>query len=103
MRKLLALLALAFAFALPAHAEVWGFVDDKGVAHFAAERVDERYELFFRGGESFDTEQGGPTPRAVAVPTRSTSKLLAYFADVSGLRAGSAEPDLAAVVDELLV
>lgn len=41
-----------------ARADVWGYVDDKGVAHFAAERVDARYELFFKGGESFDTQQG---------------------------------------------
>ena len=39
-------------------ADLWGFIDEKGVAHFAAERVDARYELFFKGGESFDTQQG---------------------------------------------
>ena len=74
-----ALLVAAAAWQAPARAEVWGYVDDKGVAHFAAERLDERYELFFRGGESFDTSDGVQTPRAVAVPTRSASKLLAYF------------------------
>lgn len=80
-RRALAALALVAAatWLAPARAEVWGYVDDKGVAHFAAEKVDERYELFFRGGESFDTEQGVRTPRAVAVPTKSASKLLAYF------------------------
>jgi soluble lytic murein transglycosylase-like protein len=41
-----------------ARADVYGFIDEKGVAHFAAERVDARYELFFKGGESFDTRQG---------------------------------------------
>ncbi len=76
-------LAAAFALALgwqaAAHAEVWGYVDEKGVAHFAAEKLDERYALFFRGGESFDTSDGVQTPRPVQVPTSSTSKLLAYF------------------------
>ena len=82
MRALACTLLLAAAVvAAPARAEVWGYVDDKGVAHFAAEKVDERYELFFRGGESFETS-GGVTPRAVAVPTRSASKLLAFF-DIS--------------------
>jgi soluble lytic murein transglycosylase-like protein len=71
--------ALAAAWFTPARAEVWGYVGDKGVAHFAAERVDERYELFFRGGESFDTTAGVQTPRPVQVPSGSTSKLLAYF------------------------
>jgi hypothetical protein len=83
IRTALASLALVVTagWLAPAHAEVWGYVDDQGVAHFAAEKLDERYELFFRGGESFDTS-GGVTPRAVAVPTRSTSKLLAFF-DIS--------------------
>ena len=74
-----ALAALLLAALLPAaRAEVWGFVDDKGVAHFAPEKMDERYELFFRGGESFDTSSGIPTPRPVAVPTVA-HKLIAFF------------------------
>lgn len=83
--------------AVPAHADIWGYVDERGVAHFAAEKVDERYALFFRGDESFDTSAGIKTPRAVAVPT-APGKLLAFF-DVSPsykqvkhhLRAASAE------------
>lgn len=73
-------IAVLFAGAA-AHAEVWGYVDAHGVAHFASEKQDERYELFYRGGESFDTSEGVPdrTPRAVAVPTSSTSRLLAFF------------------------
>jgi soluble lytic murein transglycosylase-like protein len=39
-------------------ADIYGFVDDKGVAHFAAEKIDARYQLFFKGGQSFDTAQG---------------------------------------------
>jgi hypothetical protein len=83
IRPALAALAVVIAatWLAPAHAEVWGYVDEKCVAHVAAEKLDERYELFFRGGESFDTS-GGVTPRAVAVPTRSASKLLAFF-DIS--------------------
>jgi soluble lytic murein transglycosylase-like protein len=82
-RRLLATaLSLTLLAAAPARAEVWGYVDERGVAHFAAEKVDERYELFFRGGESFDTSKGVATPRAVAVPSASASKLIAYF-DIS--------------------
>ncbi len=29
-----------------AHAEIWGFIDDKGVGHFSATKLDDRYELF---------------------------------------------------------
>jgi soluble lytic murein transglycosylase-like protein len=80
MRRLLAatlgaLIALAGA---GVRAEVWGYVDGKGIAHFAAQKLDERYELFFRGSESFDTAQGVGTPRAVAVPTQA-ARLVAFF------------------------
>ncbi len=75
-------IGLAFGFGA-AQADVWGYVDTKGVAHFASEQLDDRYELFFRGGESFDTAEGvaarSATPRPVAVPTRSTARLIAFF------------------------
>jgi hypothetical protein len=45
-----------------AHADIWGFVDDKGVAHFASEKIDERYELYFKNGQNFDTQEGVPSP-----------------------------------------
>lgn len=73
--------SLALLLAAPAQAEVWGYVDAKGVAHFSTEKLDERYELFFRGGESFDTSRAGKSARPVAVPT-APAKLLAFF-DVS--------------------
>jgi soluble lytic murein transglycosylase-like protein len=81
-----------------AHADVYGFIDEKGVAHFAAERVDARYELFFKGGESFDTQQGIPSrstangalsgqsapenTASLAAKDKANSKIQAYF-DVS--------------------
>ena len=82
-------------------ADVWGFIDEKGVAHFAAERVDARYELFFKGGESFDTQQGlasksdsknaanatnavaaNTSAASLAAKDKANSKIQAYF-DVS--------------------
>lgn len=39
-----------------ARADLWAFVDARGVTHFAAEPLDERYTLFFRG-PSFDSER----------------------------------------------
>jgi Transglycosylase SLT domain len=66
-------------------ADVWGYIDTRGVAHFAAERLDDRYELFYKGdkgGAGFDSRDGvkpaTETPRPVAVPT-APPKLLAYF------------------------
>jgi soluble lytic murein transglycosylase-like protein len=74
----LAAALLALAFVPAAHAEVWGYVDSGGTAHFAAEKLDERYELFFRGSEDGAALRGAATPRAVAVPT-AASKLIAFF------------------------
>ena len=73
---------LLCALAPPARADVWGFVDEKGVAHFASERVDDRYELFFRNAETFDTSLDAPTPEPVRVlpPAPTTpGKLLTFF------------------------
>jgi soluble lytic murein transglycosylase-like protein len=36
------------------HAELWGYIDEQGVAHFAATQIDARYELFFKGRSSLD-------------------------------------------------
>jgi soluble lytic murein transglycosylase-like protein len=66
-----------------AHADVWGYVDDKGVAHFAAERVDARYELFFKGGESFDTQQGVASKNGVNVANVAASGNSASETDAS--------------------
>jgi soluble lytic murein transglycosylase-like protein len=69
---------------MPAQADVWGFIDEKGTAHFAAEAMDARYELFYRGNDAFDTRDGmAPqgaqgTARPVVVPT-AQPKLVAYF------------------------
>jgi len=67
-----------------ARADVWGYVDNQGVAHFSAEKLDERYQLFFRGGENFDTNQGvsGRSSAAGYAVPGAPPKLLAFF-DVS--------------------
>ena len=41
-----------------ARAELWAYVDAAGVAHFAAQKQDERYSLFSRDSESFDSAGG---------------------------------------------
>ena len=85
MRKLLAALVSVFGLLPLAHADIYGFVDDKGVAHFAAERIDERYQLFFRGGQGFDTSEGlqATAPAAAAAPQ---PRLLAYIESAPGYR-----------------
>ncbi|MEO8857869.1 MAG: transglycosylase SLT domain-containing protein [Burkholderiaceae bacterium] len=76
---------LAWSFVAAAHADVWTYVDDKGVPHFASERVDDRYELFFRSAESFDTSQDAtePEPSHGPMPVPSTPSKLMNFFEVS--------------------
>ncbi|MEY2861670.1 MAG: hypothetical protein RL392_2128 [Pseudomonadota bacterium] len=70
------------AASFDAKAELWGYVDEKGAAHFASERVDGRYEMFSRSGVSPTAGQQQNAPeglRPVAVPT-TPPKLIAFFA-----------------------
>ncbi len=86
---------LLLFFSSFAQAVVWGYVDEKGIPRFASEKLDERYELFFRANISLPGEAavaGTPPadaealslpdyPRPVAVP-KLPSKLLTFF-DIS--------------------
>ena len=44
------LAVLAFGVSMAAHADLWGFVDENGTAHIATRKLDDRYQLFLRGG-----------------------------------------------------
>ena len=58
------LAALAsLCLAAPAHAELWGFIDADGVAHFADAKLDARYKLFMKDGGSFDSSNMRSLPR----------------------------------------
>ena len=54
--------------AVPARAEIWGYVDRKGVTHFADHQVDRRYELFYRGAKAQAVSPAGQAPSAVNAP-----------------------------------
>ena len=80
------LIALAFLYVTPARADVWGYVDAQGIAHFSAARLDERYELFSRGGDGFTAGSAGNSGKASSSgPALATgaaaapARLLAYF------------------------
>ena len=84
-RAAAACVALFLGFlALPAVADVWGYIDAKGVAHFSTKKLDECYELFFKGGENFSAEKSDKLMPAhgKAGSAHAPTKLLAYF-DVS--------------------
>ena len=61
---LLAGLALACATQV-ARADIYGYIDAEGNAHFSAEKLDERYQLFMRGDGVFDSSE--LTAPAIAV------------------------------------
>ena len=46
-----------------AHADLWAYVDEFGITHFAGEALDDRYKLFFKG-ELYDSSKQGLQPRA---------------------------------------
>lgn len=92
VRRLSVAWVLSVMAGAPAWADIWAYVDAKGVPHFASERVDERYELFFRNTETFDTTRDPPPAepepepelqpepvQAVAPEPVAPNKLIAFF------------------------
>lgn len=81
--RLLRLLAVSWMLCFlqhAAYADLWARVDERGVTHFAAEQIDSRYELFFRGTE-FDSTRDMPAdapPLPHALPP-SGARLQAFF------------------------
>ncbi|MFC5519333.1 lytic transglycosylase domain-containing protein [Polaromonas jejuensis] len=84
----MALPALVMAFAAlhasPARADIWGYVDPQGIAHFSALQLDERYALFFRGerfdaGSTGDAGQPGRGAPQGAGMAAAPPRLLAFF------------------------
>jgi soluble lytic murein transglycosylase-like protein len=51
------LVAVAACASMPsARAAVWGYIDEQGRAHVATEKLDDRYQLFFKGATSGEVE-----------------------------------------------
>jgi hypothetical protein len=74
------LVAAALLRGGPARADIWGYVDATGRAHMASEKLDDRYQLFFKGTQKV----GGP---ANVAPTTGSS----VPAAVAGIDAATAE------------
>lgn len=70
------------ALAPTAHADLWAYVDEFGVTHFAAEALDERYKLFFRG-DLYDSSKPGLQPHSSAAAGLSARTRTQSFFEVS--------------------
>ncbi|WP_151634494.1 lytic transglycosylase domain-containing protein [Noviherbaspirillum aerium] len=101
MKRLAAIAALCIAFAAPAvRADIYGYVDADGIAHFSTEKLDERYQLFQRGNASFDSAQLGSSARAAAVESGDTP-LSRYLSRHPGL--AKVEPLLKEAAEEFSI
>ena len=68
-------LVLAFS-AQAARADIYGYIDAAGNAHFSAEKLDDRYQLFMRGDGPFDSTEL-TAPQAAATPRSPIQQYLA--------------------------
>ena len=67
-------LAALFAVATPAHADIYGYVDEQGTAHFSNMQLDARYRLYKRDPlsrpqVSYPADPQGAAPATLAPPS----------------------------------
>jgi hypothetical protein len=78
-------LGLTLGLASPdAHADIYGYFDGDGNAHFATEALDPRYKRFMRGDGAFDSRTLGRGGLPIADGGRSNNPLLHYLATHPG-------------------
>lgn len=97
---LVGMLVLLFSHTAPAKADIWGFVDADRMPHFAASKLDDRYELFLRdsefvepfrqtsvgrSGQAVDAVKAAGKPAGPPVP----AKMLAFFEQSKNYKAVS--------------
>ena len=69
------LTALALLASQSARADVYGYIDENGLAHFASERLDDRYVLFMKGKAA----ASGSDDSAIALPVGELPDADAYL------------------------
>ncbi len=74
-RLAFALTALALLASQSARADVYGYIDENGLAHFASERLDDRYVLFMKGKAA----ASGSDDSAIALPVGELPDADAYL------------------------
>ena len=90
--RIIAGLALSLSLGMAgqaAHADVYGYFDADGNAHFATEALDARYKLMMRGDGDFDSSavgRGLPAAGLNAGAGRSNNPLLSYMSGHPGIK-----------------
>ncbi len=82
------LLALSLSLlSVATHADVYGYIDASGDAHFATEKLDQRYQLFARGDQTLNAARLAPLNN-VQNSTRNTTEtpLIRYLSQHPNLK-----------------
>lgn len=61
-----------------ARADLWGYLDEQGAAHFATEKLDDRYQLFFKGETNVDAAARARAEAAVPGAELAHSRMYQY-------------------------
>lgn len=72
------LTALALLASQPARADVYGYIDENGLAHFASSRLDDRYVLFMKG-TAVAAGSDDKSDSAIALPATELPDADAYL------------------------
>jgi soluble lytic murein transglycosylase-like protein len=69
-----------------AHADIYGYIDAEGIAHFSAEKLDDRYQLFMQGSTSVDPSQMNRPQMTQAAPAARKTPLFSYLSQHPNLK-----------------
>jgi hypothetical protein len=97
---ILATLALLALHGTPARADIWGYVDEDRIPHFASSRLDDRYELFHRDAvepyrlmelprKTQERTLEAPDEVATVYPDPISPRMAAFFERSPGYKAAS--------------
>ena len=85
----LLLLLCALSLGGAARAEVWAWVDERGVPHFASHQVDARYQLFFKGSAPELLVKPMATPAPTPSPSAQPATALGTLVPLAGPSGGA--------------
>ncbi len=69
-----------------AKADIWSYVDERGVAHFASSQLDPRYEVFFRGNPIAEAPVDDGRAVPVILDSNASSKVAAWLESSANFR-----------------